>query len=83
MDKTLSNQDGPTTPQREQVGSTALFAVLNEWLDVAKLEDDLAERSKDNPNGALAHARGRTLRNCARELSDCILANDKGYAREE
>lgn len=28
MDKTLSNQDGPTNSKREQVGSTALFAFV-------------------------------------------------------
>ena len=61
------------------VESTALFAVLNEWLDVAKREDDLAERAKDNPNGLLARARGSTLRSCAKELSDCILANSQDY----
>lgn len=38
MDKTLSNQNEPTTPQREQVGSTAMFCwvwecVLTDYTD--------------------------------------------------
>ena len=36
MDKTLLNQDGPTTPQREQAGSTALFAVVDDAFTLAK-----------------------------------------------
>ena len=40
MDKTLSNQDGPTTPKRKQVGSTALFAVVDDAFTLVKFTKD-------------------------------------------
>jgi len=52
-----------------------LFAVIQEWVEVAKMEEVLSKAERDTANAAMARARAGTLRNCARELSEYITAN--------